>query len=83
MVDPIQDDLEKHGHGSEKKQIPEKSADTALGEVEDLTSNIDPAMERRMLWKFDLHVLPLLAMMYLFKYVSLLIHSWLHTIDKW
>lgn len=28
---------------------------------------VDKAMEKKMLWKFDLHILPMLAIMYLFK----------------
>ena len=31
--------------------------------------NIDPKVERRLLWKFDFYLLPMLAMMYLFRYV--------------
>ena len=28
---------------------------------------VDPMVERRLLWKFDCHLLPTLAVMYLFK----------------
>jgi hypothetical protein len=34
------------------------------GEVEDF---VDPALERRLLRKFDITILPMLAIMYLFK----------------
>lgn len=28
---------------------------------------VDKALEKRLLWKFDIHILPMLAIMYLFK----------------
>lgn len=28
---------------------------------------VDRALEKKMLWKFDVHILPMLAIMYLFK----------------
>ncbi|KAF2723810.1 putative MFS transporter [Polychaeton citri CBS 116435] len=43
------------------------SAEQAVGEgTGEVIGAIDPAAERRLLWKFDLRILPLLAMMYLF-----------------
>ena len=72
MAGLTRDDLVKKESGSEKKTIRENGVETDVGEVEDLTTNIDRQMERNMLWKFDLHILPLLALMYLFKCVSLL-----------
>lgn len=41
---------------------------TAKGEVTHFpaSQSIDPVTERRLVWKFDLRILPLLALMYLF-----------------
>ena len=49
----------------------EKVAANELGEGEPMEENsmvltIDPATERSLVWKFDLRILPLLAVMYLF-----------------
>ena len=43
------------------------SEHTELGDQEESTViSIDPAAERRLLWKFDLRILPVLAIAYLF-----------------
>ncbi len=46
--------------------------DKERGDIENLSNDyvVDRALEKRLLWKFDIHILPMLAMMYLFKYVS-------------
>jgi hypothetical protein len=36
------------------------------GQLPDLGQSIDPAAERSLVWKFDLRILPVLAVMYLF-----------------
>lgn len=35
-------------------------------EIGGISANIDPIAERRLVWKFDLRILPVLAIMYLF-----------------
>jgi len=35
-------------------------------QVDGETYSIDASAEKRLVWKFDLHILPLLAVMYLF-----------------
>lgn len=47
-----------------EKDVEERAA----GEVEGVYV-VDRAMEKKMLMKFDLHILPMLSIMYLFKYV--------------
>lgn len=37
-----------------------------IPEMGETTRAIDPAAERRLVWKFDLRILPVLAVMYLF-----------------
>lgn len=72
MTTFAQEDPEGTSNASEKKSQPETIATTDVGEVENLAAtDIDKKMEQKMLWKFDLHVLPLLAMMYLFKCVHI------------
>jgi len=41
---------------------------TATGETHRVSASfaLDPAAERKLVWKFDLHILPVLAVMYLF-----------------
>jgi len=36
------------------------------GQLPDLGQSIDPVAERSLVWKFDLRILPVLAVMYLF-----------------
>ncbi len=44
------------------------AAETPMGERRIISAStaIDPAAERRLVWKFDLRILPVLAVMYLF-----------------
>lgn len=52
----------------------ESDIERSTVEVEDGTTFVvDRKLEKKLLWKFDLHILPMLAIMYLFKYV-LFIH---------
>jgi acetyl-CoA carboxylase beta subunit len=47
-----------------------KEMQTSESDVEQGTTDIyvvDKKLERQLLWKFDLHILPMLAIMYLFK----------------
>ncbi len=61
------DDLEKVSLPSEGKG--EMSTASRLDdtiEVGIIDANIDPIAERKLVWKFDLRILPVLAVMYLF-----------------
>lgn len=43
-------------------------AERGVGEIEvNSIFNVDRNLEKRLLWKFDIHILPMLAIMYLFK----------------
>jgi hypothetical protein len=48
-------------------KAPPSSNQVEVGIVRD-SYVIDKKLERRLLWKFDLYILPMLAVMYLFKY---------------
>jgi hypothetical protein len=37
-----------------------------MTDVQDSMTIIDPAAERRIVWKLDIHILPILALMYMF-----------------
>jgi hypothetical protein len=50
-----------------KDPVSEKDVENGLGDVDYSTFVVDKAIERKLLWKFDLHILPMLAIMYLFK----------------
>jgi hypothetical protein len=57
---------------TESKETPASESDVEKGtgdvEVEvGLVASVDKLLEKRLLRKFDLHILPLLAVMYLFK----------------
>lgn len=62
--------MTKESDSSSKEKIQANAHDhdveKDIGTVEELPS-IDRALERKLLKKFDLHILPLLAVMYLFK----------------
>lgn len=46
----------------------ESDVEKGTGEVVITTEYVvDPVLEKKLLWKFDRHILPLLAIMYLFK----------------
>jgi len=63
--------MSKGGHvdGEEENRI---EYDTKTGEQTitadngEIIATIDPVAERRLVWKFDLRILPVLAVMYLF-----------------
>lgn len=44
----------------------DSNGNTVIEHGDGETYTIDRAAERRLVWKFDLHILPLLAVMYLF-----------------
>jgi hypothetical protein len=50
-----------------KDPISETDIENGSGDVDYSTFVVDKAIERKLLWKFDLHILPMLAIMYLFK----------------
>jgi hypothetical protein len=66
--DPVEKTMEK-AYPIDSKEGPASESDVEKGtvEVEVTTYVVDKALERKILWKFDLHILPLLAVMYLFK----------------
>jgi hypothetical protein len=54
----------------DSKAVPgsESDIERVPGDVEDGTTFVvDRKLEKKLLWKFDLHILPMLAIMYLFK----------------
>ena len=50
-----------------KNPISDADVENGSGDVDFSTFVVDKAVERRLLWKFDVHILPMLAIMYLFK----------------
>ena len=50
-----------------KSPISDKDIENGSGDVHYSTFVVDEVIERKLLWKFDLHILPMLAIMYLFK----------------
>jgi len=51
-----------------------KELQTSESDVEQGTANVyvvEKQLERKLLWKFDIHILPMLAIMYLFKSASI------------
>jgi MFS family permease len=59
--------LHRTSQESSTKDVKEAYISTGTPNLEDGTSSvIDPAAERRLVWKFDLRILPVLAVMYLF-----------------
>jgi hypothetical protein len=50
-----------------KDPVSETDVEKGSGYVDYSTFVVDKAIERKLLWKFDLHILPMLAIMYLFK----------------
>jgi hypothetical protein len=50
-----------------KNQNSNADIENVSGDIEYSTFVVDKAIERELLWKFDLHILPMLALMYLFK----------------
>lgn len=57
-------------YDEKKHPISDKDIETGSGDVNYSTFVVDKTIERKLLWKFDLHILPLLAIMYLFKSVT-------------
>lgn len=52
------------------KEAPGSESDVERGnDLVEVGDNyvVDRALEKKLLWKFDLHILPMLAIMYLFK----------------
>lgn len=46
----------------------ESDVERGTGLVQDVSGYVvDKQLEKKMLWKFDMHILPMLAIMYLFK----------------
>ena len=45
----------------------DEDVENKSGDVEYSTFIVDKVVERKLLWKFDIHILPMLAIMYLFK----------------
>jgi hypothetical protein len=56
-----------------KNPISDTNIENGSGDVDYSTFVVDKTVERKLLWKFDLHILPMLAIMYLFKLVILLL----------
>lgn len=52
-----------------KNPISDIDIENDSGDVDYSTFVVDKTIERKLLWKFDLHILPMLAIMYLFKSV--------------
>lgn len=50
-----------------KGPISKTDIENGSGEVNHSTFVVDRAVEKKLLWKFDLYILPMLAVMYLFK----------------
>ena len=63
--DPEQD-LATHSISLNSKSDAEGAAVAAITEAGVLQDAIDPKAESRLVWKFDLRILPVLAIMYLF-----------------
>ena len=60
----------QYGTDSKDARNSETDVERESGSVEDFSSFVvDKKLERRLLWKFDIYILPMLAIMYLFKYV--------------
>jgi MFS transporter, ACS family, DAL5 transporter family protein len=57
------DELRSH---SKAIEIDVTGTQTVIGEDSETEMVIDPGAERRLVWKFDLRILPVLAIMYLF-----------------
>jgi hypothetical protein len=51
----------------DSKNPTEEDIENGSGDMEYSTFVVDKAVERKLLWKFDIHILPMLAIMYLFK----------------
>jgi MFS family permease len=62
-LDLKEDPIRSH---SKAIEIDSSGAQTIIGEDGETEMVIDPAAERRLVWKFDLRILPVLAVMYLF-----------------
>jgi MFS family permease len=63
----MSDDLEKMSTPSEGKGELSGAVNTNDAvEVGTISAKIDPIAERKLVWKFDLRILPVLALMYLF-----------------
>jgi hypothetical protein len=64
------DEMSKAGHlGEEPNRIeidPKTGEQTVIADDGEVVTTIDPAAESRLVWKFDLRILPVLAVMYLF-----------------
>jgi hypothetical protein len=50
-----------------KDPMAQTDIEKGSGEVDYSAFVVDKTVERNLLWKFDLHILPMLAIMYLFK----------------
>src|SRR5579871_905779 len=51
---------------TEKVPMDEKAGSISVSEVDGILTEIDPNRERSLVWKFDIRILPVLAVMYLF-----------------
>lgn len=71
-MEPVKEFRASIGGGSTKDVmvvadgIVEKTLSGHEGRMMSASIALDPAAERRLVWKFDLHILPVLAVMYLF-----------------
>lgn len=60
--------VESPAYGVDSKDpVSDADVENGSGDINYSTFVVDKAIERKLLWKFDLHILPMLAIMYLFK----------------
>jgi hypothetical protein len=53
-------------HEDHIKVDPKTGEETVIADTGEVLATIDPVAERKLVWKFDLRILPVLAVMYLF-----------------
>ena len=64
------DQTEKTSIPRDKEYVERKSTATTLGESSEANLVIDPKDERKLLWKLDVHIAPIVMILYLIAFLD-------------